>query len=81
MHTNVADNPGALSYDTSTSPADAAAYYQKQASGTGWTQLSDPDISQTATLMEYAQGDQTMNIAISTTAGGKHGGYFHHPGW
>jgi hypothetical protein len=67
---NVVDNPGSLSYDTATSLADAAAYYQKQVSGLGWTPISDPDITPTNDFFEYAQGDQTMNITISTAAAG-----------
>jgi hypothetical protein len=67
---NVVNYPGSLSYDTATSLADAAAYYQKQASSLGWTPLSDPDITPTNDFLEYTQGDQTMDITISTGAGG-----------
>jgi hypothetical protein len=66
---NVVTTPGVMTYDTSTSLSDAAAYYQKQTAGAGWAKISDPDISQTSVLMEYNQGDQTMSITISTNAG------------
>jgi len=67
---NVVTNPGSLSYDTATSLADAAAYYQKQATSLGWTPISDPDITPTNDFFEYTQGDQTMDITISTAATG-----------
>ena len=67
---NVVSDPGSLSYDTATSLADAAAFYQKQAASLGWTPISDPDITPANDFFEYTQGDQTMDITIATAASG-----------
>ncbi len=62
--TNVVNMPSVLMYDTASNPADAAAFYQEQIPGLGWTLLGEPSIGETTALMEFTQGDQTMTVII-----------------
>lgn len=64
--TNLMNLPGWLSFDTAVSVAEAAAFYQEQLPGLGWTQLSEPVFSDASAVLEYTQGDQTMNVLIAT---------------
>jgi hypothetical protein len=67
--TNVLNLPGLLTYDTSSSLADAVAFYQKQIPALGWTQLEDPDISETSAFLSYTQGDHNISVFITTSGG------------
>ena len=62
---NVQKLPGLLTYDTATSLADAAAFYQKQIPDLGWTQLDDPLITDTSVLLDYTQGDKSLTVIIT----------------
>ncbi|HEX7567851.1 MAG TPA: hypothetical protein VF355_04735, partial [Anaerolineaceae bacterium] len=62
---NVQNVPGLLTYDTASSSADAAAFYQKQIPPLGWTLLSDPVLNDTTALLDFTQGDQTMTVIIT----------------
>lgn len=66
---NVESLPGLLTFDTSTSLADAAAFYQKQMPTLGWQLDGEPAIGDTAVLMDFTQGDQTLSVFISTDNG------------
>ena len=66
---NILNMPSILTYDTSTSPADAATYYQEKIPALGWTLLGEPAISETTALLEYQQGSQNLTIIISGDAG------------
>jgi hypothetical protein len=68
--TNVRSVPGMLTYDTSTKLADAAAFYQKQIPGLGWTPLGNPAIDDTTAFLDFTQGDQEMTIIITAGDGG-----------
>jgi hypothetical protein len=61
---NVLNLPGWLAYDTSSDVAEAAAFYQEQLPGLGWTPTREPMIGDTA-ILEYTQGDQTLSLMIS----------------
>lgn len=61
---NVLNMPSVLAYDTASSPADAAAFYQEQIPNLGWMLVGEPTIAETMALMEFMQGDQTMAIII-----------------
>jgi hypothetical protein len=63
--TNVRNVPGLLTYDTSSSLADAVAFYQKQIPGLGWTPLGDPAINDTTALLDFTQADQTLTVTIT----------------
>jgi hypothetical protein len=62
--TNVKNTPGVLSYDSSTSIEDAAAFYEKQVPPLGWNAEGDPAISDKAAILNYTKGDQVMTITI-----------------
>lgn len=62
---NVQNVPGLLTYDTASSSADAAAFYQGQMPGLGWTLVGDPVINDTTALLDFTQGDQTMTVIIT----------------
>lgn len=66
---NVVNTPGVLTYNTSTSIADAAAFYQKQIPTLGWKLQGQADITDTEALLDYRQNDQEMSIFIVTNAG------------
>ena len=63
---NLQSVPGLQSYDTSSSVADAAAFYQKQILDLGWTLPSGPAINDTTAIMDFANGNQTMTVIITT---------------
>jgi hypothetical protein len=63
--TNVLHTPYWLAYSTSTSIADATAFYQNQLPSIGWTPSSGPFSTEENTFMEFAQGDQTIGVFIS----------------
>ncbi len=66
---NVLRMPGVLTFDTSTSLADAAAFYQKQIPALGWQVAGEPVINETAVLLEFTQGDQTMTVIMTPDQG------------
>jgi hypothetical protein len=67
---NVRSVPGLLTYDTVSSLADAAAFYQKQIPSLGWTPFGDPAIDDTTAMLDFTQGNQTMTVIITAGAGG-----------
>jgi hypothetical protein len=67
---NVQNVPGMLTYDTASSLADAAAFYQKQIPDLGWTLLGEPVIAESTALLDYAQADQKMTVIITAGDGG-----------
>ncbi len=62
---NVQNVPGLLTYDTSSSLSDAAAFYQKEIPPLGWTLLGDPATNDTTALLDFTKGDQTMTVIIT----------------
>jgi hypothetical protein len=66
---NVLNMPSVLTYDTASSLADAAAFYQKQIPGLGWKLLGNPTITDTTALLSFTQGNQNMTVIITTDAG------------
>jgi len=66
---NVLKAAGLLSYDTSSSPPEAAAFYQEQIPILGWTLIGEPTISGTTVVLTYTQGDQKMTVIITAGAG------------
>lgn len=53
-----------LAYTTASSLADAAAFYQAQLPGFGWTLLTGPLAGDGSTFMEFTQGEQTIGVMI-----------------
>lgn len=64
---NIQNVPGLLTYSTSSSLADAAAFYQKQIPTLGWTLLGDPVINDTTALLDFTQGNQSMTVIITAS--------------
>ena len=66
---NVINMPSILTYETTSSPADAAAFYQKQIPGLGWKLLGKPTVVASMALLSFTQGDQELTITITATKG------------
>ena len=63
---NILNMPGILTYDTATSLADAAAFYQKEIPNLGWELVGEPSFTDTSALLDYIQGDKTLTIIITS---------------
>ncbi|MCX6056901.1 MAG: hypothetical protein NTW69_01955 [Chloroflexi bacterium] len=63
---NILNMPGILTYDTATSLADAAAFYQKEIPNLGWKLVNEPSLTDTSALLDYIQGDKTLTIIITS---------------
>ena len=66
---NVVNAPGLLTYDTSSSIADATAFYQQQMPGYGWEVVAGPASAETTAFLSYRQGKQNMTIVLDTKNG------------
>lgn len=62
---DVLNMPSVLSYNTSTSLTEAAAFYQQQIPTLGWGAQGEPAITDTSAKLTFTQGDKTMTILIS----------------
>ncbi len=58
--------PGALIYNTSTSLADTAAFYQEQIPSLGWSPDGEVDVTETAAFLNYVMGSQNMVILLTS---------------
>jgi hypothetical protein len=65
---NVVSTPGTLAYDTATGLDAAAAFYQEQLPGLGWTPDGEPSIAEAAKILIYTQGEQRMTVILSAEA-------------
>jgi hypothetical protein len=68
---NVLNVPGVLTYDTASSPAAAAAFYQEQLPDLGWTGAGEPAVSEAAAFLSFTQGDRLMRIIITSGGAGR----------
>jgi hypothetical protein len=66
--TNVVSMPGVLTYDTPTSLADVAAFYQKQLPTSGWKLQHKPDIAGTTAVLNYQKDGENMSIIVKANA-------------
>lgn len=66
---NVLNMPSVLGYDTSTSLADIAAFYQNELPVLDWTLIGEPAITETTVLLDFTQGNQKMTVIVTTDAG------------
>jgi hypothetical protein len=62
--TNIENIPGNLSYDTMSSLADAAAFYQQNIADLGWQAEGEPAVTDGIAVLTYTQGDRIMLIII-----------------
>jgi hypothetical protein len=65
--TNVLHTSYWLQYNTATSAAEAAAFYQGQLPSTGWSLSQGPMSGEGSAFMEFTQGAQTIGVFINTT--------------
>lgn len=63
---NILNMPGILIYDTSSSLADTAAFYQQEIPKLGWELVGEPNLTDTSALLDYIQGDKTLTIIITS---------------
>jgi len=70
---SVESMPGVLTFDSSTSLADAAAFYVKQIPTLGWKvaegEPETPDVSGDSVVLEYTQSDKTLSVMIASDQG------------
>jgi hypothetical protein len=57
--------PGLLAYNTTTSLADATAYYQEQIPGLGWEPDGEPGVADTTAILNYRQGARRMTVVLT----------------
>jgi hypothetical protein len=70
---NVESMPGMLTYETSTSLADAAAFYAKQIPALGWKvsegEPDKPEVADSAVVLDFTKADKTMSIVLTSDQG------------
>jgi hypothetical protein len=57
--------PGLLTYHSSSSPADASAFYQKEIPNLGWKLTGEPAFTDTTALLDYLQDGQSLTVMIT----------------
>ena len=67
---NVLNMPGILTYETSTSLPDIAAFYQKEVPTMGWVLEGEPTITDTTILLDYLQGEETLSVIVTNNENG-----------
>jgi hypothetical protein len=67
---NVLNMPSVLAYDTASSLADAAAFYQEQIPALGWTMVGELMLTDTSALLNFTQGNQEMRVLFNAVDGG-----------
>jgi hypothetical protein len=65
---NILSMPSVLAYDTASSLADIAAFYQSELTNLGWELTGETVITDTSVLLEFSQGDKTLTV-ITTKKG------------
>jgi hypothetical protein len=70
---NVESMPGMLTFETSTSLADAAAFYAKQIPTFGWKvsegEPDKPEIADASVVLDFTQADKTLSIILTSDQG------------
>jgi hypothetical protein len=67
---NVLNRPGILSYDTTSSLPDIAAFYQKEIPGLGWVIDGEPTITDTTILLDYIKGEASLSVIVTINENG-----------
>jgi len=62
--TDLLNAPGLVSYITAATPAEAAAFYQKELPALGWLPTSDPTVANTLAVQDFTRGDQQLSVTI-----------------
>lgn len=58
--------PGMLRYESATSLEEAAAFYQEQIPGLGWSLSYEPAVTETNTILDFVKGEQALSVIITT---------------
>ncbi len=66
---DVLSAPGLLPFETSTSPAEATAFYDKQLAALGWKPSDDGSTPRVPRMLEYTRGSETMTLVVSAHDG------------
>lgn len=61
---NILNVPGVQAYDTASTVAEVTAFYQEQLPTLGWELQGEPAVTDTATVLPFALGDQQLNVLI-----------------
>ena len=67
--THIENLPGSLSYDTSSTLADSAAFYQEQLSLSGWKLDDDQAITEPSVFMSFTKDDRQLWVTMTAEAG------------
>jgi hypothetical protein len=67
---NELNMPGILTYETSTSLLDIAAFYQKELPALGWVMEGEPTITDDTILLDYSQGEKTVSVIATNNENG-----------
>ena len=62
---NVIKMPSVLLFETASSPADVAAFYQEQIPTLGWKPSGQPAFDETTALLIFTQADQTLTVVVN----------------
>jgi hypothetical protein len=62
---NVRSLPGVLTYDSTTRPAEAGAFYRDKLPTLGWTLANTSLITDTAALLDFSQGHANLTVIVS----------------
>ena len=61
---NTSKIPGVLSYDTSSSIAEVADFYEQNIPGLGWQAQGEPAITDAIAILTYKRDDKLLMIVI-----------------
>ena len=56
-------------YDTSSSLAETAAFYEEQIPSLGWELIGQPAFTETSAYLDFQNGDQNLTVTITANAG------------
>ena len=68
--TNVVGAPGVLTYEAPSNLTDVVAFYQGRASGLGWTESHEAQITETVIVLEYDAAAGSVTVFASATSSG-----------
>ncbi len=67
---NITSVPGFLEYESASSVAEAAAFYQEQLPTLGWEPLGDPDLRDSFAFLDFTKGEQELSVIIDQSQNG-----------
>jgi hypothetical protein len=67
---SVLSKPGILTYDSTSSLPDIAAFYQKEIPSLGWVLAGEPTITDDTILLDYLQGENMLSVIVTNNENG-----------